>query len=83
METNSQSDGNGFSVRLCKVQPMKTLEDESSIFKPNALEDVHKGTGLLRMFMEFPLTNKTDFVAFFIFNIFYFVFNCVYWINFH
>ena len=83
METNSQNDGNGFTAGICRVAPIEILEHESNVLRPKELGNIRKETGLFRFLMDMTLTNRIDFVAFFIFIIFYFVFNSVYWIYFY
>jgi hypothetical protein len=83
MVPNSLNYEHGFSVSLCRVDPMENLEHEAQVDNANAPGESNKGNKLLRLFMELPLTKRIDFVAFFIFNIFYFVFNCGYWFNFN
>jgi hypothetical protein len=80
---NSITYGHGNSVTLCRVEPMENLERATQVSNSNAIVETHKKNKLLRFFMELPLTKRIDFVAFFMFNIFYFVFNCGYLIYFN
>ena len=82
MDTNSQNDGNGYIVGIGRVEPIENLEEESKVRRPMELGSIRKQTGLLRFLGDMSLTNRIDFAAFFIFTIFYFVFNCVYWVEF-
>jgi hypothetical protein len=75
---NSLNYGHGISVNLCRVEPMENLQHEAQVSNANAPGATNKGNKLLRLFMELPLTKRIDFVAFFIFNISYFAFNCGY-----
>jgi hypothetical protein len=75
---NSLNYRHGSSASLCRVEPMDNLERETQVYNANALGETNKGNKLVRLCLELPLTKRIDFVAFLIFNIFYFVFNCVY-----
>jgi hypothetical protein len=82
METNTQQDGNGITVGICRVEPIENLEPESKVLRQNELGIIRNETGLLRFLMDMSLTKRIDLTAFFVFNISYFIFNCVYWIYF-
>ena len=81
-KTKSQNDQNAYPVDVCRVEPTENLEHESKVFKVKEIVDIQKKNGLLRFLMAMSLTNRIDFVAFFIFTIAYIIFNCVYWIRF-
>ena len=83
METNSQNDGNRISVNICRVEPKENPEPESKVLRQKEIEITSKDIGLLRFLMNMSLTNRINLVAFFVFNIFYLIFNCIYWVHFN
>ena len=67
---------------IIKIRP-KLGEDQQPKFKLDQ-EIVKFGCRerLLGMFRSMPLTAKIDLFSFSIFNLMYFIMNCIYWVNF-
>ena len=67
---------------IIKIKP-KLGEDQQPKFKPD--QEIAKSgcrERLLGMFRSMPLTAKIDLFSFSIFNLMYFIMNCIYWANF-
>ena len=82
MKSNGMAKQTAMNRDIIKIRP-KLGEDQQSQFKTDQ-EIVKFGCRerLLGMFRSMPLTAKIDLFSFSIFNLMYFIMNCIYWVNF-